>query len=209
MNNHFFPTFHYSCEQERGLDWEADPASPKPDLSNTWVSAQAEETELFGQALHPLSRQEPVLSGLLHEGDPCPQRLLSAETAEALELDLQSSREIEEELGAPAANKTSLPPLKFLKKKAKETTSNLMRFRKKLMLKRFSLRLNKDAKILNKVRRTKLYWKRESQAIPNVFKFLTNLPGSQKYRLEKSDFSKKEVLADELELPFFPEYLTR
>ena len=72
--------------------------------------------------------------------------------------------------------------------------------RKKVISHRYTKRVTKDARTLNKVNRVRLFWSRASQAIPNVFKLLAPIPGEPSC-IEVADFSLKEVLADEVETP--------
>ena len=59
---------------------------------------------------------------------------------------------------------------------------------------RFTRRMNADARLLNKVRRTERYWTKKSEVVPNVFRLVTS---ALEEPFEFLDFSGKGVCPDE------------
>mgnify|MGYP003612438695 CR=1 len=128
-------------------------------------------------------------------------------------MDLQSPSGIEQDLWelfnpspvdkAPPFVATTKKTRKFSVKKQEAGKALIAqvgsRLKKKVILQRFTMRSNKDARVLNKIKRTKFYWRGESQAIPNIFRLVGQCPEEPGFVLEHADFSKKEVLADEVE----------
>ena len=135
---------------------------------------------------------------------------LLADTRQELpDLDFATRQQFEEELldALQTEDRRKRPAVRFLrikKKTSPKVAERVTKFRIKHLEKRFSTRFHKEAKVLNKVRRTRLFWSRESQAIPNIFRVTGPCHGFPDHVNEFLDFSRKEVLPDEVEnIPSF------
>ena len=117
------------------------------------------------------------------------------------DLEQLTMRQIEEEIRG-SFSQAAEPKVRFLKiskKKPVNCVSESIGIRKKSLEKRFSSRFHKDSRLLNKMRRVKLFWTKESQIIPNVFRVTVPFDHSDNCLVEFQDFSWKEVLPDEVE----------
>lgn len=100
--------------------------------------------------------------------DVCSSRLLdsllSPKTFENRSRDKFNS--VDKTLKENLNGQTEGPVFKFLqKKKGKEENFSIKvphRIKKKVIIKRFSSRFTKESKVLNKVRRTRVYWEKQS-----------------------------------------------
>lgn len=195
-----------------------EPASPKALLDVSRFTRATFNQSIESPELDPeqelertVSKHERLLQTLFEaEGE---HELLVKKTTELPDLELLTRKQIEEELfrvHQPQADAPAIRFLKIKKKKSPKTTEEVSKYRKKHLEKRFSTRFHKEAKILNKVRRTRLFWSKESQAIPNVFRIIADIAEEPEMIFEFQDFSRKEVLPDELDtIPesFVPETL--
>lgn len=215
--NSSFSNCHYLDDEEMALPFEIFgqeiPSSPvwqgnllknyQEDFQATKLDSAIvrDEIESESDLLDLTSKHENLLKSLFDADVSV--NFFSKNTSELPDLDLLTRRQIEEEIcGGISAHQHNLSIrfLKLKKKTSKSAEQEVSSYRKKYTDKRFSARFHKDAKLLNKVRRMRLYWKSESEAIPNVFQLLSEIPDYPNHLYEFQDFSGKNVLPDELNL---------
>lgn len=194
-----------TTEREAPPAWDlVSPLNKLNQSDSTRIAQSFEESDFDCELTQKYTRHEEFLNALFEAEEPArrPLELIRAPEEDALDLELLTRQQIEEELLPAAAKKLPQAAVKFLRIKKKtsvKAAAQIIKYRKKIAEKRFNVRFNKEAKVLNKVRRTRLFWTRQSQAIPNVFRMVARCEDDEESYLEFLDFSKKEVLADELE----------
>ena len=173
-------------------------ASPKNELSDTRHS--------FHTRLEDDSHSER--SGDLSNTSFLPKNLDRSKSASPKKKTATLKRNFEEEIASPFL-KPQDPKVRPFRAKSKRkviepqkevaiVTRFRSRFKKKVIVTRFNMRFTKEAKVLNKVNRVRLFWRGESHIIPNIFQLLSDLPDEKDFVFEFADFSKKEVLPDEV-----------
>lgn len=191
---------------DNSSSWDCPSAYIKHNISGvTRGTVSYEESEHESQPSRRNSKPAPVsvTFTLLHD-QIVSKDLLTNSSQELPDLDFATRQQFEEELLDSLQTETSQkrPAVRFLrikKKTSPRAEQKITKFRIKHLEKRFSTRFHKDAKVLNKVRRTRLFWNQESQSIPNIFRVTGPCKGDDANIHEFLDFSRKEVLPDEVD----------
>lgn len=213
--NSSFSNCHFFDDAEMALPFDicgqeipSSPVWPGDFLKNYQEDLQAtkldsaivrDEADSDSELLDLTSKHENLLKSLFDADVSV--NFLTKNTNELPDLDLLTRRQIEEEICGGIGTHQQKHIIRFLKlkkKTSKTAEQEVSSYRKKHVDKRFSARFHKNAKLLNKVRRMRLYWKGDSEAIPNVFQLAAEIPNEPKFLYEFQDFSGKNVLPDEL-----------
>ena len=151
----FMENRQFSAEDDFFNQFSKNERSNTRDTLRSFDLIESEDTHS-----EPFNFSEPVLNTLHLE-----QENYNPKPVE-LSLNLSNKKLIETEIkGGLIQKDKNGPALKFLVKSKKNIEGDLIvkpKFRKKLIVKRFTSRFTKDFRILNKIKRTKLYWSKES-----------------------------------------------